>query len=199
MNNNILCGIKTTIDKSNLKQMLNFNEFDSNNTNELNEEFLDINNFLVILNDIDNCLYREDAIKIKSEINKKLNKIQDFTINEIINNKPKKKINFYVKYLIIKKCPHCGVQCTGTCATNYTICGYNDEEFGYDQNCCGKDWCFKCGKKLCKEWNDNELFMFGNRNHNKTCCKLYAEANNMDYDNEFCMCNNEYVNRNINI
>ena len=47
--------------------------------------------------------------------------------------------------------------------TDYAICGYNEEtNEGYDWNGCGCDWCFKCGKILCKKWQANDLFILTN-------------------------------------
>lgn len=84
-----------------------------------------------------------------------------------------------------KKCPHCKNKLLGCCNSNYIICGYSD--VGYDLIGCGKDWCSKCEKMLCKSWNLDQLYSEENRTHNNTCCKEYAEKNKLNYSN-FCQC-----------
>ena len=42
----------------------------------------------------------------------------------------------------------------------YVICGYINSNKGYDWNGCGKDWCAKCNKMLCKSWDLNQLWAF---------------------------------------
>lgn len=87
---------------------------------------------------------------------------------------------------IEKKCPHCNNIKIGTMETSYVICGHGNGEkiFG-----CGKDWCFICGKKLCKEWGKNSLHLLENRNHNSYCCYKYCEKNKKKYS-DYCKCNN---------
>jgi len=87
--------------------------------------------------------------------------------------------------LITKKCPHCGSLFNGTSDTKYVICGYN--EGGYDWLGCKKDWCFKCGKKLCKSWDDDILYEERNRIHNKDCCLRFAIEHKIDVC-EMCQC-----------
>lgn len=94
---------------------------------------------------------------------------------------------------IFKPCPHCNNVFIGNEKTTYLICGYSRK--GFDWKGCGKDWCFKCGKKLCKCWNIDSLFDISKRFHDKRCCKYYAHRLMEDYDN-FCQCKDWYVNRN---
>lgn len=95
--------------------------------------------------------------------------------------------------LISKNCPHCEKKIYDYDNKHYIICGYTEK--GYDWIGCGKDWCFKCGKKLCKSWDKNSLFDTINRFHNGKCCKVYAQRHNSNYYNDFCQCLNKYVNR----
>lgn len=83
-----------------------------------------------------------------------------------------------------KKCPHCEKELKNATNESYVICGYDNK--GYDWKGCKKDWCFKCGKKLCKAWDINELYNIQNRYHGK-CCKKFAKKNNLNYE-DFCVC-----------
>ncbi len=98
---------------------------------------------------------------------------------------------------IIKKCPHdnCGKEYIGNINTNHVICGYGDIHNGYNWEGCQRDWCFACGKKLCKSWDNDKLYLEPNRIHNSECCKQYCLFHKESYDN-YCHCNNKYVNRN---
>jgi len=97
---------------------------------------------------------------------------------------------------ICKVCPHCKIVRNYAYEdTNYVICGYGNKN-GYDWIGCRKDWCFQCGKKLCKSWYLNKLFNTFNRYHNGICCKRYARKNSESYKNDYCHCINNHVNRN---
>jgi hypothetical protein len=89
---------------------------------------------------------------------------------------------------ITKNCPHCGNSCSGTIDTTYIICDYNDPINGFQWNGCGKDWCFYCEKKLCKQWGNDELYNEENRKHTKECCKKMAKKNEEDYEEQYCQC-----------
>ena len=43
-------------------------------------------------------------------------------------------------------------------------------------------------KKLCKKWNENELFIPENRFHNSECCLLYCNKLDNNYMLDFCQC-----------
>jgi hypothetical protein len=107
------------------------------------------------------------------------NKKQKFTDDTNYNNSSN---------LITKHCPHCKIICKIPINSEYAICGYLNDNKGYDWDGCGKDWCPKCDKILCKSWDKDKLFVSFNRVHNNICCKEYAEKNMMDY-NDFCKCN----------
>ena len=94
-----------------------------------------------------------------------------------------------------KNCPHCDHPCYSCIDTTYIICGYHDTHTGYDWKGCGRDWCFKCGRCLCKTWDSNLLFSPLNRYHDKDCCHKHAIEHNKQYPNEYCQCSSEYVRR----
>jgi hypothetical protein len=52
-----------------------------------------------------------------------------------------------------------------------------------------------CGKMLCKNWFNHELFVEMNRFHDTECCKNHAKENNKIYPDDYCMCQNTHVNR----
>lgn len=86
---------------------------------------------------------------------------------------------------LTKKCPHCNKEFKNATNDAYVVCGYDVK--GYDWKGCKKDWCFQCGKKLCKAWDTDELYNINNRYHG-SCCKKFAKKNNMNPE-EFCSCN----------
>jgi hypothetical protein len=97
---------------------------------------------------------------------------------------------------ISKKCPHCHTIRVDFADTDYVICGYGDFKRGYDWKGCGRDWCFQCGKRLCKTWNKNKLNIQFNQSHDDRCCKNLALMKGLNYESEFCNCNNNiHVNR----
>lgn len=95
-----------------------------------------------------------------------------------------------------KKCPHCGHICIAQEGTEYIVCGYSDPQKGFDFQGCGRDWCFKCGKILCKIWEQDSLFLEMNRHHNGECCVNHAKKNGKNYTLDYCQCINHHVNRN---
>ena len=76
----------------------------------------------------------------------------------------------------------------------YIICGYSSNR-GFDWKGCGNDWCFLCGKKLCKSWNVDRLYSKINRFHDDRCCKIHSLKTNSNYLTDYCQCNNFYVSR----
>lgn len=168
------------------------------------ESIMDFRTMRLTVEVIDNCQYNEDASNIIDIYSKKTTDgTQKRTLNRISKNKPckpeqqKKDIacKNIKEQLIVKKCPHCNHQCIGTCLTEYVICGYTDSHNGYDWKGCGKDWCFKCGKLLCKSWETDKLFLNMNRYHDGTCCNNHASDYNKIYPNDYCDCININVNR----
>lgn len=96
--------------------------------------------------------------------------------------------------VISKPCPHCGTVYSMPNKTTYVICGYTNGAF--DWKGCKRDWCFNCGKKLCKKWNRDRLFIHSNRFHTISCCKKYALK--IGYEPaDYCDCNYSMVNHKI--
>jgi hypothetical protein len=174
------------------------------------DDVLDFRTMRSIISDINECKYQSDANDI---IYKKTNDLtQARTFSRMIKYKPikppseKDSINKYIKYnqtnisnakddLISKMCPHCDHICKANIMTTYIVCGYHDDHAGYDWKGCARDWCFKCGKRLCKIWDIDKLFMQTNRSHDKECCKNHAKEYAKNYPDEYCQCNNKYVQR----
>lgn len=203
--NNILSGCKTIVDayyfgdiyiKYNpemnalVKSMIHGKKYDV---------VLSFNNMMTCINSINKYIYKDEIEEITDNYMKKTNDvIQLKTIKRFISRKQiRKNINTH-NYTHIKKCPHCNYKemCTNNYKMSYVICGYMNENTGYDWNGCGKDWCYTCCKKLCKTWSDDKLYEIGNRTHNNICCYQKAKNNNEDYLNVYCQCSNKYVDRN---
>ena len=66
-----------------------------------------------------------------------------------------------------------------------------------NNNGCGKDWCFRCGKKLCKSWFVDDLFNPENCFHTIKCCMLDAELKEENYYKTYCRCSTIHVEHNI--
>lgn len=97
-----------------------------------------------------------------------------------------------------KKCPHCSHVLNMPENTNYVICGYHNQNIGYDWNGCGKDWCFHCCKMLCKSWIPDLLNLKMNRVHDDECCSKHAIENGFKYPDNYCQCNHINIRRNNN-
>jgi len=154
------------------------------------------NSFISLIDEINKINNCEDAYNYIKTIGDMFDEAQSNTILRIINEKPPKqkieKKNFNL--FTTKKCPHCGMSKTASLFTSYVICGYTEN--GIDNVGCYKDWCFKCGKKLCKEWIKDNLHVEINRKHDGICCKLHAKENGENYLNDYCQCCNINVDRN---
>lgn len=116
-------------------------------------------------------------------------------IRDCQTNKLQNQENDSDQNLVTKNCPHCSKECTLPTGTEYTICGYTNSKTGYDLVGCGKDWCFECGKMLCKKWDIHQLFLDTNKHHDSECCKQHARDNNRIYEIDYCQCNNKNVTR----
>ena len=150
-------------------------------------------------------LYKLDKIKYRDECRKHIKDIFDHTdddiqkisIMRIISTKPPKNVNSNTinkkSIKLSKNCPHCEKTYTTYDHITYCICGYNEK--GYDWDGCTRDWCFRCGKKLCKSWDKNQLFNTNNRYHN-SCCKLSAIKNKESISN-YCSCSKAHVEHKI--
>lgn len=116
--------------------------------------------------------------------------------NKLVFSRKDKSNNIIVKY-----CPHpnCGKPYRGSNDTKYVICGYDNDNRGYDWIGCQKDWCFSCGKMLCKIWEKHQLYVDCNRIHDSECCKKHAIDNKKNYPLDYCTCNNKYVKRDLRL
>ena len=151
-------------------------------------------NMMYLLKPLNNIMYKDDIkVCIDDMLQKTEDPIQQKTLQRFINSKPNKPIklvtydNIQEKY-VTKNCPHCGhFYKTNEKNKIYAICGYSTN-LGYDWTGCQKDWCFQCGKKLCKSWDTHDLNIIENRSHDDKCCKKDAKINKKDYKLEYCQC-----------
>jgi len=156
---------------------------------------MELEKFMLYMDILVNMKYYNDAQLIIGDIEMHINdNVQLNTLKRIIKNKPNRNIGYNEDIIKYKDCPHCGRRRHGSDDICYVICGYTNR--GYDWKGCGKDWCFKCGKKLCKNWNLDMLFNKINRIHDGKCCKAHANKYRIAYDGNYCECSNEFVDRN---
>ena len=175
------------IEKQLLKSIINNKNYETN---------MKLDKFKLYLDVIDIIYYYNDAEKILEDIFDIINgTAQINTLKRLIKKKPIKFTSDYESNIIrYKDCPHCKQKNASSFNTSYIICGYSNK--GFDWKGCGRDWCFKCSKKLCKSWNFNTLFNKLNRYHDNKCCKVYATQINDKYPDDYCQCTNDNVNRN---
>jgi hypothetical protein len=145
---------------------------------------------------IENILSNSAKYKYNDDINYNITKdeIQLSALHRILINKPNKTPSLQLEY-IKKECPHCKFVTSALASTTHIVCGYIDKKTGFDSKGCKKDWCFKCEKKLCKQWIDDSLCVESNKIHDFECCKKHAEANNIKYETNYCQCVSPFVNR----
>ena len=197
----LLSGCRTIDDAIYLSKLYNFTDIEKElitsiiNAKKYDNNILDTKKLIYNMNDINNCKYKEEAInKINNMLLetsdmaqiKCLKRIatmkEDIPQNIIFDNYIKKNNN----PKIFKNCPHCNCVYEGTKDDQYVICGCADD--GYDLDGCNRDWCFKCNKKLCKSWYDDQLFILINRIHTKKCCEQHAKINGFKYSTDYCQC-----------
>ena len=166
---------------------------------------LDFKTMIETIEMMDGLQYSDD---VYDEINKLTNKttcnLQLATFIKIADSKPLRPEIGRIKHIFDvgkegkckRKCPHCFKEYIMSIDTNYLICGYTDTTKGYDWSGCGRDWCFQCGKKLCKVWNVHNLFQSSNRIHDDICCLEHSKKNGLQYPNVYCSCKNQHVQRN---
>lgn len=173
----------------------------NNDEQDLMRSLLNKSTYVKSINIDDFCRYlnileKQDIDKQRSIISEIIKDTSDEaqlnTFNRIL--KIKKWKNYKDTAKIRKRCPRCNYATIASEDTEYVICGYVENK-GYDRKGCGYDWCFKCGKKLCKFWELNNLFDKYNRFHNSKCCKSYAYHTDDIYPDNFCQCKNEHVFR----
>lgn len=164
------------------------------------DSVIDFRTFNKKLIQLNTYSFKEDVNKnITIYINQGLNKIQEISLlrisyikpsySPLINNVSLNKNN------ISKSCPHCKQTYINDNDVNYIICGYNSH--GYDWKGCCNDWCFKCGKMLCKNFTTHKLFVETNKIHTFICCREHAQKTNHLYPDDYCQCININVQRNI--
>lgn len=171
------------------------------------DQILDLKSMKSSLETTNDQKYKEDANEYcENYVEKTSDSIQKKTFNRILKNKPQKPYDLIKMKIdksdrglqqiyITKQCPHCKSPSTCSISTKYTICGYANSATGYDWKGCGKDWCFECGKMLCKSWDINKLLLPMNRFHDIDCCNYHSVTNNKDYVQHYCHCSNKNVNR----
>lgn len=207
----LLSGCKHVLDGHNIgtmfvKQYPMYDNFITNIVNgKIYENSTSIAHIRETIIDISMLKYKEEVIDLIDNIcnGRTINEIQKRAFLRLSKMKIMKPFTLSNKIdslanaeLEKKKCPHCGNLCTAHKNSEYIICGYSDSQKGYDFQGCGRDWCFKCEKILCKIWNQDTLFLELNRNHNSHCCEEHAEKYNKKYPEDYCQCINQYVNRN---
>lgn len=186
------------------------------------ETVLDFRTMKNVLFDIDKTHYQENADEISEKMIKKTSDATQIKtllraskskplmpVQNIETKSPQHDIKT-IRYIKIKQfdyetyadtiskpCPHCNHECNADTNASYVVCGYSDPKVGYDWDGCGCDWCFRCGKILCKSWENNKLFVDQNCIHDDVCCRKHAKEHGKHYPNDYCQCNNEHVKRNI--
>ena len=205
----IFMGTKTLRDAFELIDKLNITHSDrilvlSIINNKKYDNKFDFKTMQETIYDITDCKYREQAYdKIELLTKSTTDVAQMKTLMRIALSKPLKPNYIPIKQvkdsindvIIVKKCPHCNHKCNSKKNTEYIICGYNDA--GYDWEGCNKDWCFKCGKILCKSWESDQLFLLSNRIHDNKCCRKHSVTNGKKYPEDYCQCTNSSIRRDI--
>jgi hypothetical protein len=169
------------------------------------EHALDYGNLKKNIRDVANSKYKEDAYEMLNGIMAQTSDVAQIrTLVRIADAKQNRPQYISMKELkqrskqnhVTKKCPHCSYRCSMPKDTIYIVCGYG--ETGYDWEGCGNDWCFKCNKMLCKNWEQNQLYLPSNRVHDSKCCKKHAAVFGHKYPENYCRCANMYVARETN-
>jgi len=213
--NIILSGCRNKEDCKKIIEKINKNKYNISIYNKIvnilmsvanskkNDFSYDDNTMLKYMQDLEKIKYREDAYEVLNNLilNTKYS-AQIKTFIRIADSHPLRpqiistqEIRDRKKEIFIsKKCPHCKYPTTRNKNTLHVICGYGDNN-GFDWQGCTRDWCFNCGKMLCKQWDrDDQLYIMSNRFHDNKCCKKDAKKRNLDY-NDYCSCNHTYVCR----
>lgn len=163
------------------------------------KDCVDIKTKQSMLYDINMCDTRDDALDSFGKIiGKSSDDIYRKTLERLAYRKNYRKLEHKKVELltnICKKCPHCSHVINLPENTQYVICGYHNTHVGYDWNGCGRDWCFRCNKMLCKRWETNNLQLQMNRFHDEDCCLKHSIDNGYTYPNDYCQCNNGNINK----
>lgn len=162
---------------------------------------IDIKTKQMMMMDVDRCTSRDDALALVSKISEKTtDDVFKRTLENLAHRKNYKRIendvnntNKKLEVFVNKKCPHCRHSINMPENTTYVICGYHNPSTGYDWLGCGRDWCFKCEKILCKRWETDSLNLQINRYHDEECCSKHAKANGYQYPNDYCQCHSLHI------
>lgn len=146
--------------------------------------------------------FKDECVKYLDEFkNKKYNICQQFeqtnynaaqteTFSRILSTKSLDES--YIELPKMEKaCPHCGRINKAPFGTKYIVCGIDTMgilPIDNLDNACLNDWCFACGKKLCKNWYTNQLYDEANRTHDENCCRIHALNHKNQYPAEYCQC-----------
>lgn len=159
---------------------------------------IDIKTKQNMMHDIHMCDSRDDALE---NLSKLIDKTTDDVYRRTLERLAYRK---YYRHKTIpkrinddrcsKKCPHCSHTLNMPESTQYIICGYHNPSQGYDWAGCGRDWCFQCNKMFCKRWETNNLNLLMNRSHDEECCSTHAKENGYVYPDDYCQCNNMFIN-----
>jgi hypothetical protein len=120
--------------------------------------------------------------------------VQLKSVKKIIDEKPRVvKLSEVVmnntKFTGVRKCPHCYRKVEQNGDDDYSVCGFLPHKKNNDG--CGRDFCYRCGKKLCKRWQNDQLWVEQKRYHDSSCCKKYAEKTGDGiYPDDYCQCYN---------
>lgn len=148
---------------------------------------IDLSSKLYAITSLANTSTKKDAeILFDTFKTKTTDKILVRVMRKMVTSKRDIKRN--IDNRIVKKCPHCGISTKLNKNETYVICGYTSSKRGYNMKGCGNDWCFKCNKRLCKNWNTHTLSVESNRKHDSECCRIDAEDKGLEYDVEYCHC-----------
>ena len=166
-------------------------------------DHIDLMTKIVSLESVSNAPSKDDALNLKNTLSSRSSDIIYLkTLERIVSRKRNKSYThdtYNTQYhhipTVIKNCPHCDEPMKMTEDTTYVICGYPKNK-GYDWNGCCCDWCFSCGKMLCKTWENDDLNVEENRYHDDSCCKAHSKRNGYTYPTDYCQCvQNQYVSR----
>jgi hypothetical protein len=157
------------------------------------ENILSLNEIFHILDQLRNCHYKQDVEEIFNQYpHLKNNLFQSTLLTQILESYPEclpPKIKTPIIETFTKKCPHCHKDNTASKDIYYIVCGFDPQGLSLpDDTGCACDWCFQCGKRLCKNWYYDDLFMVLNQKHNTNCCKLHANKNHLKYPEDYCQC-----------
>lgn len=188
---NDMCKRQNISNELQLELLITPNHDSTRTSNLYKISCIQMNEIIKILSELK---YREDCEKYLNTIpSYKKDTAQTNIFSKILSTKPHDD-SFIDLPQVEKACPHCGKINSAPLGTTYIVCGVDTCGLlpinNYDDNCLN-DWCFMCGKKLCKNWNSDNLFVKANRIHNGECCKKHAELKGFNYPADYCQC---YIN-----